>query len=277
MLFATAENWLTERHCSGVLGPMGFTDIDEQGLLVEGFDEPGTLPVIYCHPYYRTHIEALGYVKRIDWLEHRLEVPPAVPGKVLRAAEFVREMMPEIRVLNAKKSKEFKPYINKVFDLLNVAYKDLFGTTEFTPEQIKYYSKMYFSLLHPAFTKLAIDPDDRVVGLIVAMPSLTKAFQKMRGHLFPFGFLSVLRALKKNDEVDIYLAAIHPEYDNSGLVAVMITDFIESLIGHGVKYVETSANLETNDRVLSFWKEFTHRQHKRRRVYEKGLSGPAST
>ncbi len=270
-LFDTAEEWLRSRGCDGVIGPMGFTDVDEEGLLVEGFDEPGTLPMLYAHSWYKTHIEALGYTKEIDWLEHRLEVPAEIPGKIVRAAEWARELLPGVTILEAKKRSEFKPYIAGVFDLLNATYKDLYGTSEFTTEQAEFYAEKYFSFLHPSFTKLALSPENKVIGLMIAMPTLTKAFQKARGHLFPFGFLHILKDMKNTQEVDVYLAATHPDYDNSGLIAMIAESFIQSLHDNGVKWVETSANLETNQRVLSFWKEFQHRQHKRRRVYQKKL------
>ncbi len=270
-LFATAENWLKENGCDGVIGPMGFSDIDEEGLLVEGFDEPGTLPMIYTHSWYKTHIEALGYTKEIDWLEHRVEVPEKMPKKIVTAAEWAHELLPEVRILNAKKRSEFKPYIKSVFELLNDSYKDLFGTVEFTPEQEAFYAKQYFSFLHPAFTKLALSPENKVIGLMIGMPTLTRAFQKARGHLFPFGFIHILKAMKKAEGVDIYLAASHPDYDNSGLIAMIAEALIQSFFDHKIKWVETSGNLETNDRVLSFWKLFNHRQHKRRRVYKKKL------
>ena len=269
VLFSTAEAWLKEQGCDGVIGPMGFTDIDEEGLLIEGFDEPGTLPMLYAHPWYKTHIEALGYTKEIDWLEHRLEVPPAIPKKILSAAEWARDLLPGVTILDAKKRSEFRPYIPGVFALLNETYKHLFGTVEFTQEQADFYAEQYFSFLHPAFTKLALSPENKVIGLMIAMPTLSRAFQKARGHLFPFGFLHILKDMRKTEEVDIYLAASHPEYDNSGLIALIAEAFIQALLDNGVKWVETSANLETNSRVLSFWKEFKHRQHKRRRVYKK--------
>lgn len=272
-LFQTAEDWLRAKGCDGVIGPMGFTDIDEEGLLIEGHDEPGTLPMLYAHAYYKDHLARLGYEKEIDWLEHRLEVPAEIPGKILRAAAWARELLPEVRILNARRRSEFVPYIPGVFALLNETYQNLYGTSAFSEAQMEFYAEKYFSFLHPSFTKLALDANGRIIGLLIAMPTLTKAFQKARGHLFPFGFIHILKAMKKTDEVDIYLAASSPDYANSGLISLIIVDFLKSLQENGIKWAETSMNLETNQQVLSFWKEFRHRQHKRRRCFKKNLAG----
>lgn len=269
-LFTAVEKWAREKGMSAVHGPLGFTDMDPEGILIWGFDEMGTLPMIYNHPYYPEHLETMGYEKDIDWYEFEIEVPESIPPKVQKVKDIVLSKL-NVHLLNAKKASQFKPYIRGVFDILNKGYANLYGTVELTEKQIEFYTKQYFGFIDPKYTKIMLDEHNRVVAFGIAMPSLSKALQRSKGRLFPFGFIHFLYALKRPKMLDLYLVAVDPEYLNMGLNAVLIAEVTESAIKNGIKTAETSGELESNSKVQSFWKHFNRRHHKTRRCFIKKL------
>ncbi len=254
-----------------VHGPLGFTDMDYEGMLIEGFEEMGTLPTIYNYPYYPEHLTKLGFEKEVDWVEFEIKVPEKIPEKAERIAEIVKQKL-GIRVFDAKKSKDFIPYGKDLFGMLNNAYKDLFGFVELTDKQIDKYIKQYIGFVVPDYLKILLDKDDRVAGFVIAMPSLTKALQKSKGRLFPTGFIHILKALKKSNRyLDMYLGAIRPDLQGKGADALLMTELTRSAIKNGIITAETSIELETNVLVQSHWKYFENRQHKRRRCFIKKI------
>ncbi len=254
-----------------VHGPLGFTDMDYEGMLIEGFEEMGTLPTIYNYPYYPEHLTKLGFEKEVDWVEFEIKVPEKIPEKAERIAEIVKQKF-GIRVFDAKKSKDFIPYGKDLFGMLNNAYKDLFGFVELTDKQIDKYIKQYIGFVVPDYLKILLDKDDRVAGFVIAMPSLTKALQKSKGRLFPTGFIHILKALKKSNRyLDMYLGAIRPDLQGKGADALLMTELTRSAIKNGIITAETSIELETNVLVQSHWKYFENRQHKRRRCFIKKI------
>jgi len=270
-LFETVETWAKELGMDAVVGPMGFTDMDKEGLLVEGFEELGTLPMIYNYPYYPEHIENLGYKKDTDWLEFEIVVPREIPEKILRINDLVLKRS-GLRLLDAKKSSDIKPYARGVFYLINRAYSHLYGFVELTDEQIDIYINQYFSFINPDYTKIVLDKDDKVVAFGISMPSLSRALQKSQGRLFPFGFYHILRALKKPKSIDLYLVAVAPEYQGRGINSILMTEITRSCIKDGILTAETSGELEDNKAIQDFWKHYEKRQHKRRRSFIKSLS-----
>lgn len=269
-LFIHVENWAKSKGMIAVNGPMGFTDLDKEGLLIEGFEELGTMPMIYNYPYYPKHLEALGYKKDADWLEFQIYPPKEIPEKVLRVQDMVLKRA-NLHVLNYKKAKELMPYGKQIFILLNEAYGHLYGTVEFTEQQIEAYIKQYISYCDPRWTILILDAKNELAGFCIAMPSFSKALQKNRGRLFPFGFLHMLSAMKKNNGLDLYLVAVKAQYKGLGLPSILMSDMIKNAIKYGVEYAESAGELESNIEVQSMWKSFKHRQHKKRRVYLKLL------
>jgi GNAT superfamily N-acetyltransferase len=264
--------WARERGMTTLVGPMGFTDFDYEGCLVEGFDQLGTASSIYNYPYYGPHFEQLGFVKDADWVEYQIFIPDAIPDKHKRIGEIVKKKYGLTVVMPDNRKKLVDHYGKKIFHLLNAAYADLFGFCELTERQIDYYINMYLPLLRLDCVRLILDSDDNVIGFGVAIPSLSKAMQKAQGNLFPFGWYHILKALRcKNDVIDLYLVGVHPDYQSKGVNALLFTELIPQFIANGYKYAESNPELELNEKVQGQWDYFERRQHKRRRAFVKNI------
>jgi hypothetical protein len=269
-LLQTVENWAKAKGAVLLHGPFGFTDMDPEGMLVEGFDELGTIATIYNHPYYQTYMESNGYQKEIDWIEYELYPPKEIPEKVERVAKIALERY-KLRVLKMKKAKELMPYAHEIFEVLNTCYEDLHGFVALTDKQIDMYIKQYFGFIVPDYVPVVVDENNHVVAFGITMPSLSKAFQKAKGSLFPFGFIHILKAMKKNDRVDLYLTGVRPDYQDKGVNAVMMCEMNKVYLKYNIQKVESNPELETNSKVQAQWKFYEKRQHKRRRCYIKPL------
>jgi len=270
-LFAAFEDWARRRGLEAVHGPLGFTDLDREGLLVEGFDEKGTLATNYNHAYYGPFLERLGYAKDVDWIEFQVKVPEAIPDKVLRVNDLIAKRT-GVRLFTWKRNSELvRKYGAQLFELIDEAYAGLYGTTPLTRRQVEVYIKQYLGFVDTRFTKIMIDEHDKLVGFGIAMPSLSDALIKSRGRLFPLGWWHLLSALKKPSVIDMYLVAVRPEYQSRGVIAILMTDLNKSAMEEGVLYAETNPELESNFAVQQLWKDYERRQHKRRRVYLKKL------
>ncbi len=269
-LFQTAEEWAKQRGCNSIHGPLGFTDMDPEGMLIEGFEELGTIATIYNHSYYPIHIENLGYKKDVDWVEYELLTPKSIPDKVEKLANVVAQRY-NLRVLEVKNQKQLLPYAHEIFHVLNSAYENIYGFVPLTEKQIDLYVKQYFGFIKPGFVPVILNEKDEVVGFGITMPSLSKAFQKAKGRLFPFGFTRLLRAIKKNDRADLYLTGVRPDYHDKGVNAMMMYEVTKIFIDHKITWVESNPELETNMKVRSQWRFYEGRQHKRRRCYIKEL------
>jgi ribosomal protein S18 acetylase RimI-like enzyme len=268
-LFDTVEKWAREQGMTGIHGPLGFTDMDHEGMLVEGFEELGTLAAIYNHPYYPKQLDSLGYAKDVDWVEFEVKVPKEIPEKAGRVEKIVIQKT-GVRVLEARKAKELLPYARQMFEVLNQAFASIYAFVPLTEKQINMYVKQYFSFILPDYTKILLDSDNKVAGFVIGMPSLSRALQKCQGRLFPFGFIHLLKAVsKKNKQIDLYLGAIRPDLQGKGADALLMTEMSRSAMKNGVVSAETNIELEENVKVQSHWKYFESRQHKRRRCYIK--------
>lgn len=269
-LLGAVEGWARENGLEAVHGPMGFTDLDREGMLIEGFAERGTYSTYYNHPYYPRHLEALGYTKDVDWVEFHLKAPAEVPPRVVRVQELVLQRS-GLRIVEPR-LKTMLGYVHKIFDLVNEAYTELYGVVELTPEQVDMYVKQFFSFLNPDYAKIVVDAEDRVVAFGLAIPSLSRALQLCRGRLFPFGWLLLLWALKHPREIDMLLVAVKPEYQARGLTAILMTEITRNCLAQGVQGAETNPELESNTQVQALWKHYDARQHKRRRCFLKSLA-----
>lgn len=271
-LFKAVEEWARSKGMNRLIGPLGFTDLDHEGMLVDGFQELSTMATIYNYPYYPEHMERLGFRKESDWMEFLLEVPEKVPERYARIAEIVKEKF-DLRVLKYTSRKRVKKeYGHALFHLINDAYKDLYQFSKLSERQIEYYISQYLDLLNLDLLTLIVDNSDRLVGVGISMPSMSKALQKSKGKFFPLGWYHLLKGLKgKNDRVDLLLVAVHPEYQNKGVNALLFTDLIPYYIANGYKYAETNPELETNAKVQSQWEYFNPRQHRRRRSFMKKI------
>jgi hypothetical protein len=265
-LMETAEGWARAEGMTALHGPLGFSDMDREGMLVEGFDELGTMATLYNYPYYPRHMEGRGYVKEADWLEYRITVPDSIPEKALRVAALTGERR-GIRVLQARKAADFLPYAHQIFEIINDTYGDLFGFVPLTEKEIDNYVKLYIPNVSPKYTKLLVDGTNRVAGFVIGMPSLSRALQKANGRLLPFGFIHLLLAMKRPRHVDLYLGAIRRDLQGKGADALLITALGESCIENGIVSAESNVELEDNKLVQAHWKIFERRQHKRRRCF----------
>lgn len=271
-LMKAVEDWAREQGMTRIIGPLGFTDLDHEGMLIDGFNELGTMATIYNYPYYPQHMEALGYEKESDWLEFLIDIPESIPDKHMRIAEIVKKKF-GLSIKKFTSRKEIKEkYGRAIFDLVNEAYADLYEYSPLTPRQIDYYIGIYLDLLNLDLVTLLVDKDEKLVGVGISMPSMSRALQKSKGKMFPFGWLHLLKGLKgKNDRVDLLLVAVHPSYQNKGANALLFTDLIPTYNKYGFKVAESNPEMETNDKVQGQWDYFNRRQHRHRRSYHKEL------
>lgn len=270
-LLGAVEAWARERGCSAVHGPLGFTDMDQSGMLVEGFKEASTMATIYNHSYYPAHLEALGYGKETDWIEYEITVPEKPDEKIAKLAEIITRRE-GLRLLEIHGKKDILALANEVFAVFNQSYQNLFGYVPLNDRQIAGYTRQYFGFIKPDFVPVVVNSEGKIVAFGITMPSLTRAMQKADGRLYPFGFIHLLNALKKNDLADLYLIAVIPEYQGKGVNAVLIDRITRVFIQKGIRKVESNPELETNHLVQGQWKHFETRQHKRRRCYIKHLA-----
>ncbi|MDE7438131.1 MAG: GNAT family N-acetyltransferase [Muribaculaceae bacterium] len=271
-LLKAAEGWAKKKGMTKLIGPLGFTDLDHEGMLVSGFEELSTMATIYNYPYYSEHLEKHGYKKESDWIEFLMEVPDAIPEKYNRIAEIVKKKY-KLKVLKYTSRKRIKKeYGHALFHLINEAYKDLYEYSMLTERQIDYYINVYLNLLNLDLVTLIVDENGKLVGVGISMPSMSRALQKSKGKFFPFGWYHLLKGLKgKNDRVDLLLVAVHPDYQNKGVNALLFQDLIPYYQKYGFKHAESNPELESNAKVQSQWEYFTTRQHRRRRSYGKRL------
>lgn len=270
-LLSAVENWAKEKGMSEVHGPLGFTDMDGEGTLIEGFEEMSLLGAIYNYPYYPKLIEQNGYIKDIDWVEFQVTMTSdPVPEKISRISEIALKRN-NLHLLRVKKSKELLPYAREMFYLINNAYKDLYGFVELSDKQIDMYVKQYFGFVKPEYLPIVLNDKNEMVAFGITMPSLSKAFRKANGSLFPFGFIHILKAMKNNPGLDLYLTAVRPDMQDKGVNAVLMNEINKLIIDKKITTVETNRELEDNTKVQAQWRFFEHRQHKRRRCYKKEI------
>jgi GNAT superfamily N-acetyltransferase len=269
-LLNKVENWAKGNRMEAVHGPLGFTDLDPEGMLIEGFNELGTIATIYNYPYYAEHIRKLGYEKDADWIEFEVKVPKKVPEKIERIAKVVQKRN-KLKILHASKIKEIKPYLMDMFQVLNTAYEELYGFVPLSEKQIKSYVKQYISFANPEFISIILDENDKVAAFGLTFPSLSRSFQKAKGKLLPFGFIHILKALKKNNLIDLYLVAVRPDLQAKGVNSLLFNELIKIYVKHGFEKAESNPELESNTKVQAQWKFFDRRQHKRRRCFIKYL------
>ena len=271
-LFDTAEQWAKEKGMDNIVGPLGFTDLDNEGMLINGFEELGTMATIYNYPYYAQHIERLGYEKEVDWHEFLIEVPEQIPDKHKRIAEIVKKKF-NLRVVKFTSRKALKEqYGQALFELINEAYDNLYGYSRLTKRQIDYYIKIYLGMLNLDLVTLIVDGDDQLVGVGISIQSMSRALQKSKGKMFPFGWWHLLKGLKgKNDRVDLLLVAVKPQYMGKGVNALLFTDLIPAYNKYGFKWAESNPELESNAAVQNQWEAFPYRQHRNRRAFIKKI------
>ena len=262
------ENGMTQ-----ITGPLGFTDFDNEGCVVEGFDDISSFMLKYNYPYYGEHFEALGMGKVNDWMEYRIYVPDEVPEKIVRASALISERYGlKIRKITKREVKKEK-YGQKIFDLVNRTYCELFDFTVLPPEVIDSYVDTYLGLLDLKYVTLIEDKDGKLVALAVSMPSLAHAVHKCRGYLFPFGWWHVIKSMyiKHEEALELMLIAVDPEYRNRGVHAMLFNELIPAIKEGGFKYGESNAEMESNNKVQNLWNDYRREFKRRRRVFSKEI------
>lgn len=272
-LFKAVEAWGKERGMTDMVGPLGFTDFDAEGMLVEGFEQLGTMATIYNFPYYPQHMEKLGFEKEADWVEFKIYIPDAIPDKHKRISEIIMRKY-GLKIVKCQSTKDINKYGQAIFDLMNEAYSPLYGYSALSPKQIQQYIKMFLPILDLRMVTLVTDAEDNVIAVGISMPSLSEALQKGKGRLLPFGWFHLMKLIfmKKYPKVlDLLLVAVKPEYQNKGVNALLFYDLIPIYQQLGFEYAESNPELELNDKVQAQWEYFKTEQHKRRRAYKKNI------
>ena len=272
-LLDAVSEWGKSKGMDKLNGPVGMTDFDHQGLLIEGYDYLAPMASLYNYPYYVRHLEAYGLGKEADWIEYQINPQTELPERFARMDKIVRERA-NVRVDKVKNCQELvKKYGMQYMDVIDVAYQKLYNFQPLSDRQKKYYCDSYFPLLNFDFVTLVVNEKDEVVGVGVGMPDISQALRKCKGKLFPFGWYYMLKALraKQMEKFDLLIIAVRPDYQDRGLNAVIIADQHPYFIKYGIKEVETTAILETNTKNQGHWEMFPHKIHKRRRAYIKDI------
>lgn len=270
-LFGAVEAWARDNGMEGVQGPLGFSDFDHQGMLVEGFEELAELSGVYNFPYYPEHLKRLSFVKEADWLEFQITLTGDAYDKIGRMAQIVEKRF-NLHAVPMRSKKEVLARVPDIFRLINDCYAGLFGFVPFTDKQVAYYRKAYFSFIRPAFVQIIEDADNRLAGFGLTLPSLSRALHKTGGRLLPLGFLHLLRALYRNDTAELLLVAIRPDLQGKGVNALIMREGYKTFAANNISTVNASGQLETNTKVLSLWQHFQARQNKRKRCFFKSLT-----
>ena len=270
-LFNAVEEWARSEGLKQIHGPIGFCDMDQEGMLIDGFDEVGMFITIYNHSYYIKHLDKLGFEKSIDWVEYLIKMPEEPSERINKLSKQVLRKF-KLKLIEPKSRNDLKPYISKVFKLLNIAYENLYGTVKLSEKQIKKYYDQFIILVNTDYVKLIEDEEGELVGFGLAIPSMNDAVKKSNGRLFPLGWYRILRAPYKPAKVlDLYLVGVLPKMQNKGLTAVLLNSMTEVARKNNIKYAETGPELETNNQVQALWKHYETKQHKRRRCWIKDL------
>jgi len=265
-LIQKAIDYAKEKNINQIEGPMGFTNLDKAGMLTMGFDKLATMIGIYNHEYYPRHLEKLGLKKEKEWVEFEIIFPETLPDKIHKFNELISQKY-QLKVLRFKNKEEIIQYVDPMFDLLDETYKHLSTYTPISDEQRKTYKEKYFKLIDKDFIVCIADADNNLVSFAITMPSYSKALQKSKGKLLPFGWWHFLKAGKKNDRANFYLIGIHPDYQRRGVTSIIFKEIWKIFNKKGVKYLETNPELEENKNIQLLWQDYNPVNHKRRRTY----------
>ena len=266
LLINTAIEYAKSKGISKIEGPMGFTNLDKAGMLTKGFDKLATMIGIYNYDYYPKHMEQLGLVKEKEWVEFEINFPDTLPDKVEKFSNLIAEKY-ELKLVKFKSKKDILPLVEPMFKLLDDTYKHLSTYTPITQEQIKHYKEKYFKFIDKDYIVCIKDKYGSLISFAITMPSYSKALQKAKGKLFPFGWWHLLNAGKKNDRANFYLIGIHPQYQKRGITAIIFKEIYETFKKKGVKFLETNPELEENASIQALWQDYHPTNHKRRRTY----------
>lgn len=263
-LFKAVEDWGREAGLDAIHGPIGFCDLDQEGMLIEGFEYDGIFITINNAPYYKDHMRRLGYIKCVDWIENRINIPDKVSPFFEKVSDRVLKEN-NLKVIKLKYKFQLRKYIRYIFDVINDAAKELYGEVDLTDDMIKKYVNQFILMVNVRFISLIVNEKDEMVGIGVTVPTIGRAAKKSHGRLFPFGWARILYApYSKPDTLELYLVGVREKYRNKGLPMVLMTEVMKEAVKDGMKYAETGPMLEDNIKVQSMWKRFDKIQHRRR-------------
>lgn len=273
-LIDTVKQWGRERGMNEIEGPLGFTDMDAEGMLIDGFDQLSTMATIYNYPYYPEHMNLLGLERSADWVEMKVYIPDAIPEKHKRISAIIAQKYKlHIRKITSRKEIKETGIAHDIFRLINKTYTPLFNYSQMTERQIDQYVNMYVPVLDLRMVSIVENEQNEIVAVGISMASLSEALQKAKGKLLPFGWFHLLKALKwkRPKMLDLLLVAVRPDYQGKGVNALLFTDLIPVYQELGFEYAETNPELEMNDKVQNQWQYFKTEQHKRRRCFKGSL------
>lgn len=269
-LMQTVEQYARKNGLNLINGPMGFLEFDSAGVLVEGFDKIPTAYGKYNAPYYEAHLTDLGYAKDTDYVEYLIKVPEVIPERYARMAELV-SIKNNLHQAPFRNRSEVEPYLDGLFQCLNAAYANLHGFSELSEGQCEDLKKQFLGNINVDYVSIILDADEQVVGFGVALPSLSKAMMRAKGFIFPFGWIHMLKALKQNDTIDLLLIAIDEKYKNKGVNAMIFDKFAKGITKNGIRFIESTRELEDNTSVQNLWRYLEHDLTKRARTYLKKI------
>lgn len=267
-LLDAAEKWGNDKGMKGIHGPLGFTDLDPEGMLVEGFQNEPAITSAYNYPYFPEHMVEHGFAKKVDWIQYKFNASQPIPEKVGRINKLIAEKY-KVNTIIPKSKKEVMKYVPGFFKALNDSFKNLYGFSQLSEKQIKYYTDAYFGFVRPELLCFLTDQQDELVGFGIIMPSLSDAFKKANGRIFPFGFIHILRALKKYNKVDLYFNGVIPEWQNKGIHSLYYVAMNEVCIAKGVTTAISTGQLETNINAVGIWDNYEKEPYFRTRCYIK--------
>lgn len=261
-----------EHHLKTIEGPMGFSNLDKAGMLIEGFEERNTMITLYNAPYYRNHLEALGYKINAKWVEYEIKIDDfeTSPEKVKRFSKLIMERY-KLSLLQFKTKGDILPYIDQMFELLDETYNKLQTFVPIQNYQIEHYKKRYIRFIHPDFIKCIVDSEGKLIAFSITMPSFSDALKKINGKINLFNFYYLLKALRKNNRASFYLIGVHPDYQNKGITAIIFNEMQKLFNKRNINIVETNPELEENTAIQKLWKNYENRLHKKRATFIKDV------
>ena len=261
-----------ERKLEFIEGPVGFSNMDKAGLLTYGYDELNTMITWYHYPYQKEHLIKLGLKQLAEWVEYKIKIfsEEEAPEKVKKFAEIIAKRY-NLKSINFKSTKQIIPYVDKMFELLNITYSPLQTYVTIKQYQIDFYKEKFIKYIHPDFIKCVVDIEGNLIAFLITMPSFSRALKKVNGKLFPFGFLHILKAQHFNNRVSLYLIGVDPKYQSKGATAILFNDLQQTFNKRGIVEVETNPELVENKAIQAFWKNYESTLHKRRATFTKKI------
>ena len=270
MLLKKVEEIGVQNKLEFMEGPVGFSNLDKVGVLTEGFDHIGTMITWYNHSYYKNHFEKLGFHKEKEYNESKFPFKNVKPEFFMKASSLIKKRY-QLKAIRFKKTKDIMPYVDKMFNLFNESYASLPSFVPISDVEIAYFKKKYISFINPEYIKYVTDKDHKLVAFAITMPSFSKALQRAKGKLFPFGFIHLLKAKKNSKDIIFYLIGVQPSYQNKGVTAIIFEEYYNTYKEKGIENCYRTPELSTNKAIAALWKNFDPKIYKKRCTFRKDI------